>query len=137
MHAGPAHLVLSPTPGRLWASLLAGPVAWSASGLLGWFISAQACADGAPDWGPLDGAGVRIAVVLVGLSACAVSSWGLWAAARAWRASAHEPGIEHVQGRTTVTFLAAAGVLVSAAFIFGIALQILSPFMVGVCEFTR
>jgi len=137
MHGTPSHASTHASNGRLWTAVIVGPITWGAAGLLNWWVSAQACQDGTPGWGPLSEAGVRVVVAVIGLAALAATVTGIVVAARAWKASPEDPGFAHVEGTTNVAFLAAAGVLVGIAFAFGIVLIGLPSVMVGVCEFTR
>ena len=117
----------------LWPGVLLAPIAWTANGLLAWGISAQACLDGRPDWGPLPPAGVRGAIGLLAVLALAAAGVGLASAARAWRAAAGGRSVAAIDGGDTREYLAIAGLLVSVAFMFGIALNALPAVMVGLC----
>jgi hypothetical protein len=128
---------VDPSARRLAAGLLAAPAAWTMNELLGWFISAQACADGGPAWGPLGPAGVRAAIGIVGVAALTVAAGGAVAAARQWRRLSADPRLASVQAFDSREFLAVAGVIVSGAFAGGIVLFTLPAVLVGVCVFSR
>jgi hypothetical protein len=122
---------------RLRTALIIAPVAWALNGLLGWFVATQACLDGTDSWGALSGGGVRVLLGLVSIGALGATLFGLMTAATIWRRNTAGPGLDNVQGGTSVSFLAAAGLLMGIIFTFGVVLNALAPIMVGVCESTR
>lgn len=117
----------------LWPGVLLAPIAWAANGLFAWGISAQACLDGRPDWGPLPPAGVRAAIAMLAVLAFVAAAAGLASASRARRGTAASRSVAAINGEETREYLAIAGVLVSVAFMFGIALNALPAVMVGLC----
>jgi hypothetical protein len=127
-----------PTPGAVWVGIVAAPLAWSALLATGWWISSTACADGTPSWGPLPAGAVRTLLVALAAGSALVAAWGLMSA---WRAGPHtsdEPRrLIAIEGRQRVGYMAQAGVLVSAFFLFGIALTWMALSVVSVCEYAR
>lgn len=128
---------VDPSPRRLAAGLLVAPAAWTVNELLGWYISAQACAGGDAAWGLLRPGGVRAAITLVGVVALAVAAGGAMTAGRSWRRLSPDRRLVSVQAFDSREFLAVAGLIVSAAFAAGIVLFTLPALLVGVCVFAR
>lgn len=124
-------------PRRLAAGLLLGPAAWSANGLLGWFISARACAAGGAAGDVLGPGAARIAIGAVGLIALALALAGARIASRSWRGLSADRRLAAVEALDSREFLAVAGLLVSGACAAGIVLFALPALLVDVCVSAR
>jgi hypothetical protein len=126
-----------PSASRLWAGLLLAPLAWMANGSLGWYISARACSDGNPAWGPLSSGGVHLLVGLLGVVAFVVSVAGASISARSWRQFSADRHVTSVQALDSGEYMAVAGLFVSWIFAAGIVLFTLPAALVGLCVFSR
>jgi hypothetical protein len=118
-----------PPARRIWIGILGAPLAWAAQGLIGWFISARACA------GEIDG-NVRTLEVVVSLLALIVALTGFWIGLLAWRRSG-DRGLAAIRAEVRPDFLAAVAMIVSAAFSLGIVWAGLSAFLLPMCERMR
>jgi hypothetical protein len=124
------HDVVAAPPRRIWIGILGAPLAWAAQGLIGWFISARACA------GDIGGGEVRTFEVVISILALIVSLTGLWIGLLAWRNSG-DKGIAAIRAEVRQDFLAAVTMIISAAFSLGIAWAALSAFLLPMCERMR
>jgi hypothetical protein len=127
-----------PTPAAIWAGIAAAPLAWSAQGLIGWWLSSQVCADGTPEWGSWSAASVRLTLVSLSAAALLVALAGAIAAYRAFRARRQpDRSTEAFTGEYRVGFMAMAGVLISSIFAVAIVLTAIAVGTVSVCEEMR
>jgi hypothetical protein len=127
-----------PTPTAVWAGITAAPLVWAAQGLIGWWISSQACADGTPGWGSWSAATVRLTLVALSAVALLIALAGAIAAYRAFRARRQpDRSTEAFTGEYRLGFMAMAGVLISSIFAVAIVLTAIAVSTVSVCEEMR
>lgn len=112
--------------GRLWVGLLAAPLAWATQLLLGWGTEELACTG---ERASTTVAGLELGhfVVVVSLAAATVALGGLVVAVTS-RLSVRDDAL----GR--VSFMAAAGILVSAVFLGAIVLAGSAALVLDPCE---
>ena len=96
----------------LWFGLLAGPVAWTLHELLSYALVRFACANN-----------TSLLLHVVTLGSLAIATAGAYVALRAYGAAPHEEA----------RFVAGAGVLVSALFIFTILMESIPNAVVSPC----
>ncbi|MFC4313702.1 hypothetical protein ACFPN2_31805 [Steroidobacter flavus] len=114
----------------IWFAILGAPLAWAAQGLIGWFVSARACA------GDLDSGGARVAELVISIVALIVALAGVGIGLRAWRHSA-DSSIAAIRAEVRQDFLAAVALIVSVSFSLGIVWAALSAFLLPMCERMR
>jgi hypothetical protein len=127
-----------PTPAGIWFGVAAAPLAWAAQGLIGWWISAQVCADGTPQWGTWSAGQVRTLLVVLSGVALAIAVAAVLASYRGWRAR-RQPGesAEAFASDFRVGFMAMAGMLIGSVFAVAIVLAGIAVSTVSVCEYMR
>lgn len=131
-------MTADPTPRAVWVGMTAAPLAWSAQLWLGWWIAGSTCADGTPEWGTLSAGAIRGLQLAIAAVALAAAGAGLTFGWREWqRSSPDAPHLTSIRGEHRIGFMAAAGVLVSGLFLFGIVLTGVATSVVSVCEFMR
>lgn len=123
--------------GALWFGLFGAPLAWSLQLLLGYALVAHSCFPATdPRMTPASG-GLWTVVLIAGVVAAVVAAAAAVTAWRSWRLTRYEHhGDDHVlleaeEGRTR--FMALAGMLLSAIFLFGIVMNALPLFLVSPC----
>lgn len=123
---------------RLWFGLFGGPVAWSVQELATYALSASACNPPGLRGGVPRMPGLRAWELIVGVVVLAVAIGAAWTAVRGWHAArpAHgsAEGLQLEVGEGRVGFMAFAGILLSAIFLFGIVMNLVSIFMVPPCK---
>ena len=152
-----------PTPWSLWVGLAAAPLAWAVQGLVGWWISSEACAGGTTRLGTASS--VRSMLIALTAVALVVALSGAAAAYREFRkrreggpeaALLRQPGsraglvgtdlqvrphhhepLEQFTGRYRPGFMALAGLLISSVFAVAILLAGIASTSVSVCENAR
>ena len=107
---------------RLWFPMIAPAAAWAAEGLFGWWAGAQICTS-------MSISGVRASVTIVSLVMLTVAVAALVMALSNWR----ESGARSHAESDRIEFISLGGVLVSSAFVVGIAWSGLSAAMLNVC----
>lgn len=118
-------------PRRLWLAILAGPLAWSAQGMIGWYVSGLACIEHV-----LTGSARAIELTLTA-AALAAAIAGFVVGRSAWQRASHEKAINAIQGHERPAFLGASAMLVSAVFVVAVLLVGIAQVTVPVCEWTR
>lgn len=128
----------SPVGARIWYGIFAAPVAFGLQEMLDWLISSGACPSGAP----ADVGGVplftntRPILCGIGVAAVIAALAALWVGVTAWRQS-HDPSFLSIKAQRRTDYLAAAAMLVSAAFLIAILWQFLAVFALPECEMMR
>ena len=130
------HSVLAERPGKdAWFSVAGAPVAWFTQELLGWLVASQGCAQ--PDRAAiLSPAAMRITEIAIAIVALVVALLALRQGVVAWR-HAGDARFRALHAGNRPTFLAAAGIIVSAVFVVGIVWAGLSAALLPVCEAVR
>lgn len=114
------------SPRRLALTVAAPPLAWSAQGLLGWYIAARAC-----QLGNLSTIGVRLLLLAVSVLALAITVVALLTARHDLRRLADSAAGTPLQ--ESAEFLSSAGFLIATALAVGIVWAGLPAFLVHVC----
>lgn len=127
-----------PVAARIWYGIFAAPVAFGLQEMLDWLISSGACPAGAP----ADVGGVPLLThtraILWGIGAGAIVAAvaALWVGVSEWRRS-HDPSFLAIKAQRRADYLAAAAMLVSAAFLLAILWQTVAIFVLPKCEMMR
>jgi len=127
-----------PVAARIWYGIFAAPVAFGLQEMLDWLISSGACPSGAP----ADVGGVPLftntKVILWVISAVAIIAAvaALWVGISEWRRS-HDPSFLSIKAHLRTDYLAAAAMLVSAAFLLAILWQAVVVCVLPQCEMMR
>jgi hypothetical protein len=109
-------------PHRLWFGLLGAPGAWATQHFLGWFFGARICAG-------MSIASVREILGGIGIAALVCAAAGLLVGVRNLETAR---AAERAQ-EDRVEFMSLGGVLVSTAFVVGIAWAGLNAVFINVC----
>ncbi len=128
-----------PSLGQLWFALWAGPLAWAAQGLLGWWIGGSACANGTPGtsvW-HLSIGGLQVLVGVISVIAILIALAGLVIGYRSYQRSTPQPDLSDIRGRGRVDFMAASGLLVSSIFVIATVWAGLTSVLVNPCGTMR
>ncbi len=122
----------TPLPVRrasVWFGILAGPVAWTLQGLLGWFFGERICTS-------MSIGGVRTTMGAIGVIAFAAAAAGAMAGWRNLRqAAGSHPA--HTEAWDLAEFMSLAGLLVSSVFALGIFWAALPALMLSHCGHVR
>jgi hypothetical protein len=106
--------------------------------MLDWLISSGACPSGAP--GDVGGVPLfihtRAILWAIGAGAFVAALAALWVGITAWRDS-HDPSFLSIRAHRRSDYLAAAAMLVSAAFLIAILWQTVAVFVLPKCEMMR
>lgn len=119
--------------GRLFFLVATPALAWSAQGLLGWYLASLACQRRPAGAGFLSAGGTRAALLVLSLVALGAS---LAALATAWRDRRRFAGEDSSPAATlweSIDFLATAGVLMGVALSIGIFWAGIPSILVHVC----
>jgi hypothetical protein len=119
--------------GRLFFLVATPALAWSAQGLLGWYIASLACQRHHARLGSLSAGGTRALLLVLSLVALGAS---LAALATAWRDRRRFAGEDSSPAATlweSIDFLATAGILMGVALSIGIFWAGLPSILVQVC----
>ena len=123
--------------GRPWTPVVAPALAWSAQGLLGWWISGQACNNGTAAWGPLSAGGVRALLIAVGAVALLVAVASTLSARGRTTSRTTGGTLAAIEVEEPARFAAVAGMLVGIAFSLGITWALIANAALPVCELSR
>ena len=102
----------APPASRLWTPLIAGPAAWIAQGLLGWYVGSLPC-------GSMSTGAARVALGAISIGALVIAVAGLLIARTNWLSASPEP-LNALNASDRVQFISTIGLLTCAVFIVGI-----------------
>ena len=121
---------------RLWVGVALAPAVWVVGGLAGYYLAARSCepAHGVPLMGTSHPTLVHI---LFELAMAVLATIGLVTSLNALRTTRHaeRPGDSPAMGRAH--FMALAGSIAGALFLFGIVLTGFAGFVVDACRMAR
>ncbi len=128
----------SPPGLKIWYGILGGPIAFALMEGLGWLVSASTCPGGSSSGyggSPILSNGKAILYAVFG-AMLIVSVGAFLAGVSEWRRT-RDAGITSIQGLMRPDFLAAAAMLVSAAFTLGVLWMCIGLFWLPPCEVVR
>jgi hypothetical protein len=122
---------------RLWFGIFGGPAAWALQTIVDYGLVSHFCFPGdtprrAPTFDALRATGIAVSVIVV-----VVTLLALAAAVGSWRATRHGHDAEHHEllevGEGRARFMAFAGVLLSAVFLFAVLMNALPLITNAMC----
>jgi len=128
----------SPPGLKIWYGILGAPLAFALMEGLGWLVSAATCAGGNPSGyggSPMITNGKEILYAVFG-AMLLVSLGAFFAGLSEWRHS-RDANVTSIRGLLRPDFLAAAAMLVSAAFTLGVLWMCIGLFWLPSCEVVR
>ncbi len=122
---------------RLWAGVLAAPIAWVLMEMVGYYLAARSCEPGTGGVPLLGTAAPRVTQVVLDVVALAAAVFGLVLSIGSRRALQPQPPRDSTPEQGRAHFMALVGVFTSALFIGGIVLFGIPPFLVNACSQAR